>query len=187
MISSAKLRYLRITPRKVRLVADLVRGKTVKRAQSLLSFTQKKATLHFSKLLKQAVANARDNFQVDEKNLYISEILVNEGPSRKKRFPRARGSSDIIHKRTSHVMIVLDEIEKAAKKKISEPVAKKEKKTKTKTKTVQVKKKESKEPEAKEPEKEIKTLTKKTRPKQKMEKAKPKIKGIKSFFRRKSF
>ena len=108
----AKLRYLRIAPRKVRLVADLIRGKSVEEAQTILNFTQKKATLPISKLLRQAIANAKNNFQLKEENLFISEILVNEGPKLKRVFPRARGSADTIQKKVSHITLVLEEREK---------------------------------------------------------------------------
>ena len=89
MISTAKLKYLRIAPRKVRLVASLIRGKTVNKAEKLLSFTRKRAALPILKLLKQAIANAKNSFQVDENNLYISKIIVNEGIKLKRQFPRA--------------------------------------------------------------------------------------------------
>lgn len=117
MSLKVKLKYLRIAPRKVRLVADLLRGEPIEKAQSILAFTRKKAALPFSKLLKQAMANARNNMQMDDKNLYISTILVDEGPKLKRQLPRARGRADIIHKKTSHITIILDEIDKKAKKK----------------------------------------------------------------------
>lgn len=186
MISTAKLRYLRIAPRKVRLVADLIRGKTVERSQAILGFTRKKAALSFLKLLKQAVANAQGSFQVDEKNLYISTILVDEGPRQKKYFPRARGKADVLHKKTSHITIVLDEIKKKAKKKVSKPET--ERRRKRKAKTTEVEKKKEEKPKEEKPEKEIKTLIKKPRPRQKVERAKPGItKGLRRFFRRKAF
>ncbi|PJA84728.1 MAG: 50S ribosomal protein L22, partial [Candidatus Nealsonbacteria bacterium CG_4_9_14_3_um_filter_37_13] len=84
MSVTAKLRYLRIAPRKVRLVADLIREKSVEEAQTILSFTTKKAAKVLLKLLKQAIANAKTNFQLEEKNLYISKILVDEGPKYKR-------------------------------------------------------------------------------------------------------
>lgn len=108
----AHLRYLRIAPRKVRLVADLIRGKTVGEAENILNFTQKRTSLPLLKLLKQAIANAKNNFNLDEKNLYISKILVNEGSKLKRIFPRARGRADIIQKKTSHITLILDEISK---------------------------------------------------------------------------
>ncbi len=104
----AKLNHLRIAPRKVRLVAALIKGKTVEEAQNILSFTQKRGALPIFKLLKQAIANAQNNFHLEEKNLYISKILVDEGQKYKRSFPRARGHADEIQKKTSHVTIILD-------------------------------------------------------------------------------
>jgi large subunit ribosomal protein L22 len=116
MSVTAKLPYLRIAPRKVRIVADLVRRKSVEEAQAILNFTTKKAAPILLKLLKQAVSNAKTNLQLEEKNLYISKILINEGPKYKRWRPRARGMAAPIQKRTSHVTIVLDEIVKKPKK-----------------------------------------------------------------------
>ena len=116
MIAQAKLHYLKISPRKVRLVVDLIRGKKVEEAQNLLRFTQKRATLPLLKLLNQALSNAANNNSVvNEDNIFISKIFVDVGPVAKRRFPRAKGKSDIIRKRTSHITIVLDEINKAVK------------------------------------------------------------------------
>jgi large subunit ribosomal protein L22 len=105
----AYLRYLRISPRKVRLVADLIRGKSVLEAERILNFTRKKAALPLLKLLKSAISNARHNFNLDEKNLYVSKITVDQGPKTKKVFPRARGRADIKEKKTSHVTLILKE------------------------------------------------------------------------------
>lgn len=112
----AHLRYLRIAPRKVRLVADLIRGKPVKEAEKILNFVPKKAALPLLKLLKSAIANAKNNFKIEEKTLFISKILVNEGPKLKRIFPRARGRADIIQKKMSHITLVLDKIEKKQNK-----------------------------------------------------------------------
>jgi len=112
----AKLNYLRIAPRKVRLVTDLIRGKRTEEAQNILNFTIKKAAAPLLKLLKSAIANAKNNFQLNESNLYISKIFVDEGPKLKRWRARARGRADEIQKKTSHVTIVLDEIEKLTKK-----------------------------------------------------------------------
>lgn len=112
----AKLRYLRIAPRKVRLVADLVRGKKVVEAQTLLRFLLKKASLPLVKLLKSATASAKNNFQLEENNLYISKITVDEGPKLKRWQPRARGQAYEIQKKTSHITIILDELEKRPQK-----------------------------------------------------------------------
>lgn len=109
---TAKLSYLRIAPRKVRLVADMLRGRSVEEAQNILNFTVKKATLPVLKLLRSAVANAKNNFHLEEENLYISKVLVNEGPKLKRWIARARGKADEIQKKTSHITIVLGEIRK---------------------------------------------------------------------------
>jgi large subunit ribosomal protein L22 len=118
MPAIAKLRYLNIAPRKVRLVVDLIRGKSVEQAQTILKFTVKKATRPLLSLLKSAVANAKNNFQLDSSNLYIAKIMVDEGPKLKRFMPRARGQAYEIQKKTSHITLVLDEIEKKKKKKI---------------------------------------------------------------------
>jgi large subunit ribosomal protein L22 len=112
----AHLRYLRIAPRKVRLVADLIRGKKVKEAKNILTFCRKKAAFPLLKLLNSAVANAEHNFKLKEDNLFVSEIFVNEGPRLKRIFPRARGRADIIQKKMSHVSISLEEIKEKPKK-----------------------------------------------------------------------
>ena len=106
---TAKLRNLRIAPRKARLVADLIRNKQVEEAQAALNFTNKKATEPFLKLLNSAVANAKNNFQLDPANLYISKILVDEGTKLKRWMPRARGQASPIQKKTSHITLVLSE------------------------------------------------------------------------------
>lgn len=110
--ANAKLRHLRIAPRKVRLVADLIRGKKAAEAQTLLKFLPKKASLPLSKLLKSAMASAKNNLQLEESNLYISKITVDEGPKLKRWQARSRGQAYEIQKKTSHINIVLDEIEK---------------------------------------------------------------------------
>lgn len=112
MSVTAKLNYLHIAPRKVRLIADLIRKKTVKEAESILSFATKRAALPIIKLIKSAISNAKNNFGLEESNLYISKITVDEGPKMKKWMPRARGSPSQIQKKTSHIILVLDEIEK---------------------------------------------------------------------------
>jgi large subunit ribosomal protein L22 len=172
MTVTAKLRYLRIAPRKVRLVADLIRGKKVSQALNLLEFLPKKAALPFLKLLKQAIANAKNNFQLSETNLFISKILVDEGPKLKRWMAKARGQADEIFKRTSHIVLVLDEIEKKPRsegKKLTRMAEKKVEKV--------------------EEEEEIKKIPKGVKPKLRpeLEKPKPKIeKGFRRIFRRKA-
>jgi len=112
----AKLSYLRISPRKVRLVADLIRGKKAKEAAALLSFTVKKAAKPMKKLLDSAIANAKNNFQAEEDTLYISKIMVDGAPMLKRWRARSRGRSMQIQKKASHITIILDGEKKDSKK-----------------------------------------------------------------------
>ena len=112
----AQLKYLRIAPRKVRLVVDMIRGKNALDAQNILNFTTKKASEPVLKLLKSAVANAKNNFKLEEADLYISNIEVNEGPKNKRWRARARGQAYEIQKKTSHINIVLDKKRQKTKK-----------------------------------------------------------------------
>jgi len=114
---TAKLRNLRIAPRKVRMVADLIRRKPVVEAENILKFTVKRAAPVILKLLNSAVANAKNNFKMEKDNLYIQRILVDEGPKMKRWLPRARGKADEIQKKTSHITIILDEIKGKAETK----------------------------------------------------------------------
>lgn len=106
----ANVTSVRISPRKVRMVADAVRGKSVSQAMNILMFTRKKAAFPVQKLLKSAVANAVENDGVDDvDNLMIDQIAVDEGPTLKRYTPRARGRATPIRKRTSHIRIALRE------------------------------------------------------------------------------
>ncbi len=116
MAVTAKLNYLRIAPRKVRLIADLIRGKSTKEAETILHFQVRRASGPMAKLLKSAIANAKNNFKLKEEGLYISKITVDEGPKLKRSRPRARGRAYEIQKKTSHITLVLDE-RKAKKEK----------------------------------------------------------------------
>lgn len=104
----ATLKNYRQSPRKVRLVADLVRGKKVDRALTMLEFLSKKATEPVRGVLKMAVANAKSNFNTPSDRLYVREIKVDEGQTAKRFMPRARGSAYPVRKRTSHISVVLD-------------------------------------------------------------------------------
>jgi large subunit ribosomal protein L22 len=106
----AKLNNLRIAPRKVRLVADLIRGKESGKAREILNFTLGKSSHPFLKLLESGLANAKNSFQIEPENLYISKLTVDEGQKLKRWMPRARGSAYEIQKKTSHITLVLDEI-----------------------------------------------------------------------------
>jgi large subunit ribosomal protein L22 len=106
----ASATHIRISPRKVRMVVDTVRGKSVSQALSILGFTRKKAALPVQKLLKSAVANAVDNGGISDVDaLVIDRIMVDEGPTLKRYMPRARGRATPIRKRTSHIRIMLRE------------------------------------------------------------------------------
>ena len=104
----ASATHIRISPRKVRMVVDTVRGKSVSQALSILGFTRKKAAIPVQKLLKSAVANAAENDGIsDVDTLVIDRIMVDEGPTLKRFMPRARGRATPIRKRSSHIRIVL--------------------------------------------------------------------------------
>lgn len=107
---TARLNKLRIAPRKVRILADLIRGKTVEETQNILNFTVKKAALPLLKALKAAVSNAKNTFKLEGKDLYLAKIIVGEGVKLKRVFPRAKGHADEIQKKSSHITLVLDEI-----------------------------------------------------------------------------
>ncbi len=115
MQAKAKLSYLRISPRKVRLVADVVRGLDAIEAEKKLSFINKKAARPILKLLQSCIANAENNFKLKKDNLFIKEIRVDEGPTLKRWMPRAMGRASAVNKRTSHINIVLDEKVKTEK------------------------------------------------------------------------
>lgn len=107
---TARAQYLRQSPRKVRLVANAIRGRSAAEALTQLRFLPKRAALPVEKLLKSAIANAKHNFQLDEKNLRVKTILVDAGPSLKRFRARAFGRAAPLHKRTSHISLVLDEV-----------------------------------------------------------------------------
>ena len=108
-IARAELHNARISSRKVKIVIDLIRGKNVKEALSILKYTNKAASPIVEKLVKSAAANATNNHDMDETKLYISEIYANQGPTMKRIMPRAQGRANRIRKRTSHITVVLKE------------------------------------------------------------------------------
>lgn len=160
----AKLNNLRIAPRKVRLVVDQVRGKKTDKAQNILSFTQNQSAGIVLKLLRSAIANAKNNFQLDPENLFISKITVDGGPVLKRWMARAKGQTYDIKKRTSHVTVVLSEIVEGKKIKKAENAQEKKEEAKVEKKA-----------------------QKQTAAKAKLEIQKPKV-GVEKqrFFRRKS-
>lgn len=104
----ANLNYLRMSPRKIRLVAGLVKGMRLARAEEHLERSTKRAARPLLKLLRSAAANARQNFQLPEGDLYVKDVRVDEGPALKRFRPRAFGRSSPIRKRTSHVSLVME-------------------------------------------------------------------------------
>ena len=109
--AKAVLKYARISPRKVKIVLDLIRGKDTKTAMAILENTPRGACEYLTKLLKSACANAENNFNMDPDNLYVAECYVCPGPTLKRMMPRAKGRGDRILKRTSHMTIVVKEKE----------------------------------------------------------------------------
>lgn len=109
MQAKAVARTVRIAPRKVRLVIDLIRGKQVGEAVSILKLTPKAASPVVEKVLKSALANAEHNYEMDVNNLVVTQAFVDEGPTLKRFRPRAMGRASQINKRTSHITIVLSE------------------------------------------------------------------------------
>ena len=111
MEARAKLSYARISSRKVKIVIDMIRNKPVDVAMGILKNTPKAASELLIKLLASAVANAENNHNMDKNNLYIAEIYANQGPTLKRVRPRAQGRAFRIRKRTSHITIVVKELE----------------------------------------------------------------------------
>ena len=163
---TAKLNYLRIAPRKMRLLVDLIRGEKIEKAITLLDFSIKKGSEPLKKVLKQAVANAENNFQLEKSSLYISKITIDEGPKLKRWRARARGRAARIEKKTSHISLTLSEIKERKKKKVK------------KVSVAKVKKAEEKKT------KKVKTFKPK---KEKTLRPVKEVKGFKRVFRRKAF
>ena len=109
MEAKAHLKYLRISPRKVQIVADLIRGKNVGTALAILMQTPKAASEPMMKLLKSAVANAENNFNMDVEKLVVTQVFATPGPILKRVMPRAQGRAYRINKRTSHVTLAVTE------------------------------------------------------------------------------
>ena len=107
--ASATLKYARISARKVKIVIDLIRGKSVDEALAIVKFTPKAASEIIEKLLKSAIANAENNHNMAHEKLYVAEVYANQGPTLKRIRPAAKGSAVRIRKRTSHITIVLRE------------------------------------------------------------------------------
>ena len=115
MAFESTYRFARISARKARLVADMIRGKRIDQAETALVFSKKRAAVMFKKTLLSAKANA-DQQEADIRKLYVTEVRVDEGPTMKRFQPKDRGRAHPIMKRTSHLHVVLDEKQKAGKK-----------------------------------------------------------------------
>lgn len=121
-IATAKLNYLRIAPRKARLVANLIKGRSANEAEAQLALNPKKAAEAVLKLLRSAIANSKQK-EMKAENLFVKEIRVDQGPSLKRFMPRAQGRATTILKRSSHISLILGEAEnpKTSRFKIVKP------------------------------------------------------------------
>ena len=111
MDARAEAKFIRISPRKVQIVCDLIRGRDAQTAMAILMATPKAASEPLAKLLKSACANAENNFSMDPEKLYVSKVYAAPGPILKRIRPRAQGRAFKVLKRTSHITIVLKEKE----------------------------------------------------------------------------
>lgn len=111
MDAKAVARFVRIAPRKARQVIDLIRGKKISEAQAILKFTPRFSAEVIGKVLNSAIANAENNNKLNRERLVVSEAYVDQGPTLKRFMPRAQGRASAIHKRTSHITIVVAEKE----------------------------------------------------------------------------
>lgn len=109
MEAKAVEKYIRISPRKIKYVADMIKSKPLEDAIDILSLTPKRAAAVVRKAIQSAVANATENHKMKEEDLFISRILVNEGPTLKRFRPRARGRANRIRKRTAHLSVYVSD------------------------------------------------------------------------------
>lgn len=163
---TAKLRYLNVAPRKVRLIADTLRGLPVKEAEAQLVMRPQRSAGPLLKLIRSAVANAKNN-ELDTKKLVISSITVDGGPALKRSLPRAQGRATVILKKMSHINLVLTESETVKKERLV--VARPEKKKKKETKVARKPK-----------------IDKEGKPEKDEREGGQKSAGLRKFFRRKS-
>ena len=109
MEARAEAKYIRMSPMKVGAVLKLIRGKDVNEAMAILNFTPRRAATVVNKVVKSAVANAENNYDLDKDKLYVAEAYANQGPTLKRFRPRAQGRAYRILKRTSHITVVVKE------------------------------------------------------------------------------
>ena len=106
----ATARYIRMSTRKVKVVVDMIRGKSAKEAAAILTYTPKAACEPVLKVLNSAIANAENNLDMNRDDLFVAEAYANQGPTLKRYRARARGSASPIRKRTSHITVILDQV-----------------------------------------------------------------------------
>lgn len=149
----SKLNYLRIAPRKVRVVADLIKGLPVEEAEAQLLLNSRRPSKQLLKALRSSMANAKNNFKIDENSLYVKNIRVDKGPVLKRMMPRAMGRGTLIEKKMSHVTIILEKKEKPTPPRfiITREKPKTEEKKKTKSEKASDQKKTEKEEKSKVP------------------------------------
>lgn len=136
---TAKLNYLRIAPRKVRLVANAIKGLSINEAEAQLLFRARRSGKPLLNLLRSAIANAKNNYKLNPDKLMIKEIRVDQGPTIKRFLPRAMGRATPLQKKTSHVSLTLEEKAKGKVPRFNITVAKKEKSLKMAAKPVKPK------------------------------------------------
>ncbi len=110
-MARAEVKYARISPRKVQIICDMIRGKDASVAMALMEHTPKAGCEYMTKLLKSACANAENNFEMDPEKLYVAQVYATGGPILKRGRPRAQGRMYRINKRTSHIVICVAEKE----------------------------------------------------------------------------
>ena len=125
----AVAKYIRVSPIKVKKVTDLIQGRPVGEAVEILNFTRKGTVGKVTKVLKSALANAKNNFGLDSDSLYVKKAVVGKGPTLKRMKPRARGRADVMRRRSSHITIILEEFQ--TKEKQTQALSKEEKRKKT--------------------------------------------------------
>jgi len=109
MEAKAVAKFIRISPRKVRQVVDLIRGKDVNEALAILRFTPKRASTPVAKVINSAAANAEHNYDMNRDDLYVAKAYVDEGPTIKRWQARGMGRADILRHRTSHITVIVEE------------------------------------------------------------------------------
>lgn len=107
--AKAIAKHIRVSPRKARQVVDLIRGKSVAEALTILEFTPRVISTTIAKVVKSAEANAEHNYNMDKNALFVAEVYVDQGPVYKRVFPRAKGRADVLRKPTSHITVIVRE------------------------------------------------------------------------------